>query len=89
MLSKWPNLHYIINSLIGDLIDTKVMSTNPLAFTAGTNVRMYQVVLGPVKFLSSFFHVEAWGRQLATAPLKTRSVAVCVSPCGFSKRAHL
>ena len=63
----------LLIALVGDLTGTKVTSTRPISFLCGdqcTNIPRGKG--GCDQIVEQLPPVEAWGRQFATAPLKTR-----------------
>ena len=63
----------LLIAFVGDLTGTKVTSNRPISFFCGdqcTNIP--RGVGGCDQIVEQFPPVEAWGRQFATAPLKTR-----------------
>ena len=61
----------LLIAFISDLTGTKVTSNRPITHV-GTNVQMYQVLCHSVIKCEQLPPMKVWGRQFATAPLKTR-----------------
>ena len=67
----------LLIAFIGDLTGTKVTSNRPISFFSGDQCTNVPSGVGYCdQIVEQLPPVEAWGRQFATAPLKTRSFDV-------------
>ena len=64
----------LLIAFVGDLTGTKVTSNSPISFVCGDQCTFVPSgVLACDQIVEQLPPVEAWGRQFATAPLKTRN----------------
>ncbi len=67
----------LLIAFVGDLTGTKVTSNRPISFFCGNQCTFVPSgILACDQIVEQLPPVEAWGRQFATAPLKTRSFDV-------------
>ena len=63
----------LLVAFVGDLTGTKVTSNRPISFFSGDQCTLIPSGVGTCdQIVEQLPPVEAWGRQFATAPLKTR-----------------
>ena len=63
----------LLIAFVGDLTGTKVASNRPISFSCGDQCPYIPINIGNCdQIVEQLPPVEAWGRQFATAPLKTR-----------------